>query len=75
MRHRTHRNLPIVHARNMRAAATRACEAYGNIRARADALSAELDETTGRHGVPVAELPEDDSMVTAVAHGVATIKR
>jgi hypothetical protein len=74
-KHRTYRNLPIVRPRDMRSSAMRAIEAYGNVKSRAEALSAELDETTGRHGVPVAGLPEDDSMVTVVAAGVAAIKR
>ena len=70
-KHRTYRNLPIIPARDMRAAASRACAAYGQIRERAEALSAELDETTAPHGIPVANLDEDDSMVAVVAAGVA----
>jgi hypothetical protein len=55
----------------MKAAATRACDAYGSVRRAANKLAEEMDEVTASHGIPITELDVEDSAVIVVAQAIA----
>ena len=54
----------------MKSSAMRACEYYGRVTRRANQIVHELNEVTSPHGVPIANLSEEDSMVIATAEAI-----
>lgn len=56
----------VVVTQRLQSAGVRALDAHRRARMIAEMVNEELDETTAPHGIPVAFLKEEDSLVTTV---------
>jgi hypothetical protein len=59
----------------LKSATVRACDSYRGVRLRAERILDDMDEVTGRHGIPTTDLPEDDSLVIVTQDALAAHKR
>lgn len=58
----------------LESAGHRAQDAYRSVRRYAERVTEEMEEVTSPHGIPTANLSEEDSLVTTIAETIAVVR-